>query len=255
MAKRKVDRTHQRKHDYDAVLAAWRELDNQHAVAARLGMPLSTVGDILRRGFGIEVGKGRHTLSPLPMDEVASRYLAGETCRQIAADLGVDQEMLRRRMARAGIARRPSPRAGSGPQNPQWKGGKTQTMHYYRRQSYEVAAICLGQPLAPGWVIHHLDEDPTNNAPENLLLFPSQGPHAHYHQQLLKTQRQGLAVDAILLAKETGGQVLPRPPHPIVLPRDTGARGPSGSKPRPTRPRTGSKRPKAASGQQRALPV
>ena len=101
-------------------------------------------------------------------------------------------------------------------------------MHYYRRQSYEVAAICLGQPLPPGMVIHHLDEDWHNNNPANLILFESQSPHATFHQLLNRLRRQGQTVDASRLALESGGKSLPRPPAPIQLPLGKGRRGPSG---------------------------
>jgi hypothetical protein len=90
-------------------------------------------------------------------------------------------------------------------------------MHYFRRQSYEVAAICLGQPLPRLWVIHHLDENPENNEPSNLLLFRHQSAHAGFHQQVLKLQRAGQAVDVRALAIELGGRPMPEPPQPLDL--------------------------------------
>ena len=41
----------------------------------------------------------------------------------------------------------------------------------------------MGRPLRPGEVVHHLDGDPTNNHPDNLVVLPSQRHHAlleHY---------------------------------------------------------------------------
>jgi hypothetical protein len=90
-------------------------------------------------------------------------------------------------------------------------------MHYYRRQAYEVAAICLGQPLPQGWVIHHLDENPHNNQPDNLILFRDQSVHARFHQRLLERQRAGQPFDATQLALESGGRQLPQPPAPLRL--------------------------------------
>jgi hypothetical protein len=216
-----------RAHDPKVVLEAYKLHGTQMAAARALGIPQSSVNRILRVDFGIHLGKGNWPPThKLPMQEVASRYLAGESCPQIAKDYGVTDEVIRRRLRSLGVARRP--RDGSpGSRNGQWKGGRTQPMHYHRRQSYEVAAICLGQPLPLGWVIHHSDEDPTNNQPENLLLFESQSDHCRFHQRLLRLQRQGGGVDANQLALESGARPLPRPPAPIVLPPDTKGRDPS----------------------------
>lgn len=203
------------------VLNAFRRLGTQKAAAQSLGLPQTTVSRILRRDFGIHVGKGgRPPVHPLPMTEVASRYLAGESCAQIAETYGVTGEVIRRRLRGQGVTRRSNAKA-TGPRNCQWKGGRSDTMHYHRRQSYEIAAICLGQPLPRGLVIHHADEDPTNNRPENLLLFDTQSAHVRFHQQLLRFQRRGEAVDAFQLALDCGAKPLPSPPRPIVFPADT----------------------------------
>lgn len=205
-------------YDYDLILQTWREVGNQSKVAEILQMRQSQVSRILR-SLGIHVGKGkRDPIHPLPMDEVSSRYLAGESCKDIASDYGIDPEVIRRRLRSAGTARRPRGQyEKSGSENPQWKGGFQAPMHYFRRQSYEVAAICLGQPLPFGTIIHHLDENPENNAPENLVLFAAQKHHASFHQMLLRLQREGNQVDASRLASENGGIALPKPPHPLQL--------------------------------------
>lgn len=41
-----------------------------------------------------------------------------------------------------------------------------------------VAAEALSRPLRPGEVVHHLDGDSLNNAPQNLAVLPSQRHHA-----------------------------------------------------------------------------
>jgi len=184
-------------------------------------MQQSTVSRILL-SQGIRIGKGgRPPIHPLPMDEVISRYLSGESTMQLAEAFDVDSEVIRRRLRTKGIARR---RVGgpNGERNSQWKGGKAPTMHYYRRQSYEVAAICLGRPLPQGWVLHHVDEDPRNNDPSNLVVFHGQGDHAAFHQLLLRLQRTGQPIDAIPLALANGAQLLPAPPRPIVFEPGTG---------------------------------
>ena len=52
------------------------------------------------------------------------------------------------------------------------------------------ACALLGRPLLPGEVVHHLDGDSTNNAPENLLVLSSQGFHAHI-EHVLRQERRG----------------------------------------------------------------
>jgi hypothetical protein len=49
--------------------------------------------------------------------------------------------------------------------------------HEHRR----VAESTLGRPLRKGEVVHHIDGDKFNNAPENLLVMPSQAEHARLH--------------------------------------------------------------------------
>lgn len=44
-----------------------------------------------------------------------------------------------------------------------------------------IAEESLGRPLREGEVVHHEDEDRTNNSPENLYVFINQEHHARYH--------------------------------------------------------------------------
>ncbi|MPY68221.1 HNH endonuclease [Deinococcus sp. SDU3-2] len=53
----------------------------------------------------------------------------------------------------------------------------------------QVAAELLGRPLLPGEVVHHIDGDSLNNAPENLLVLPSQRHHASLEQYLRRARR------------------------------------------------------------------
>lgn len=214
----------ERKHDYDLVLKMFQELDNQHEVARRLGIAPAIVSQILIR-MGVRLGRGRRNPThKLPMDEVIARYNAGESTIDLAASYGVDPEVIRKSMKRKGADRRDLVDSRArGEKNAQWKGGKSQSdpVHYFRRQSYEVAAICTGQPLPLGCVIHHLDENPENNNPENLVLFASQKDHARFHQLQLCLQRAGRTVDANQLALENGAWSLPQPPAPLEFLPDT----------------------------------
>jgi len=122
-----------------------------------------------------------------------------------------------------------------GKQNYQYKNGKnTEMRKLNRRYRYKARAIaeqCLGHPVPKGWNVHHMDEDPSNNDPSNLVLFPGKSEHAKYHQQLLKLQRAGSQADAIQVALENGGSLLPEPNGPIVFPRKRGRRAPHESQP------------------------
>lgn len=50
------------------------------------------------------------------------------------------------------------------------------------RMHWRVAAELLGRPLLPGEVVHHVDGNSLNNAPENLLVLRSQRHHASLEQ-------------------------------------------------------------------------
>jgi len=212
--------------DWEGVIRTFFGCHNQHETARLLGMSQGRVSAILR-SCGIHLGRGkREPIHHLPEEEMAAAYRAGAPTSELGRRYGVDAEVIRKRLHKLGVARR---ERGSyerrGSDNPQWKGGTKETMHYHRRQAYEVAAICVGQPLPRGTIIHHCDEDPKNNQPCNLLLFENQSAHGSFHQLLLERQLTDPGVDAILLALENGARRLPPPPNPIVLPPDTEAPG------------------------------
>lgn len=203
----------------EKVLQAFHKCGTGSAASRYLGICQTTVSRILIK-HGIRLGKGTRPKNHLlPKDEVISRYLSGESTRVLGKVYKSmmpgsprPEEVVRRQLKSWGVSRRRSGGWGySGSRNNQWKGGKTPTMHYHRRLSYEVAAICLGHPLSPAAVIHHFDENPYNNNPENLWIFDSQSVHAKFHQKLLKLQRQGTAIEASQLAKESGARQLQRP--------------------------------------------
>lgn len=59
--------------------------------------------------------------------------------------------------------------------------GLTYTKQYGRHEHRIVAEQTLGRALEPGEIVHHVDGDKRNNAPENLMVFPSQSEHMKWH--------------------------------------------------------------------------
>lgn len=47
-----------------------------------------------------------------------------------------------------------------------------------------VAEAALGKQLPPGAVVHHIDEDTSNNTPTNLVVCPGEGFHRLIHRRM-----------------------------------------------------------------------
>ena len=195
--------------DQNTVVSLWNEHRNQHTIARILAIRQSRVSRTLR-ALGIHAGRGRRDpVHKLPMDLVCRLYESGQSTDQLGERFGVSPEVIRTRMASHGTRCRPSPRAGSGKTNPQWKGGNRKQEREYHKLARRVAELCLGRRLLPAEVIHHMDECEQNNRPENLWLFPSLRDHSRYHQQQLKIQCPAASKEASRLALENGGRPIP----------------------------------------------
>jgi hypothetical protein len=96
----------------------------------------------------------------------------------------------------------------AGERNPNWRGGRVIASNGYvlirvgkghhladvRGYAYEhrlVAEEKLGRRLEPDEIVHHLDEDKRNNAPENVHIFSSIGEHLQAHGTRLDRRRVG----------------------------------------------------------------
>lgn len=62
---------------------------------------------------------------------------------------------------------------------------------YLHRQ---IAEKSLGRPLLDSEVIHHIDENKTNNDPSNLLVFKTNGDHVRFHN-LSESTKEVLRLD------------------------------------------------------------
>jgi hypothetical protein len=149
-----------------------------------------------------------------PVQEIASRIEAGETQETIARDLAqrldprITAKLIYKVCKKHAIhCQRTGPRAAEG--HPNWAGGRIvdragyvfvyapdhhdclrinrereakSNGKYYRKEKYAhehrlVMEKNLGRPLLATEVVHHRDDNPQNNAIENLQLFDSNSQH------------------------------------------------------------------------------
>ena len=52
------------------------------------------------------------------------------------------------------------------------------------REHRRIAERALGKPLPPGAVVHHWDENGTNNEPSNLVICPNEAYHKLLHRRM-----------------------------------------------------------------------
>lgn len=85
----------------------------------------------------------------------------------------------------------------------------------------KIAEEMLARPLLPGEIVHHRDGDSLNNAPENLLVLPSQRYHAHieYHLRCEKRGQPLLFPELLHLVREERRGTLFEAVLPCVAPQ------------------------------------
>ena len=174
----------------------------QQQIAYRLGVGKQTVWRWMKKA-GIEArdhsSRGCGVKRILVAEE---RLRQGDSTADMAKDLGVSEETVRRRMVELGIDRLPG--KARPERNVFWKGGRTidrdgyvllwypfhphATKTGYVREHRLVMEEHLGRLLQPWEVVHHRNGVRANNAIENLELFASNGDHLRH--ELTGRQRQ-----------------------------------------------------------------
>ena len=123
-------------------------------------------------------------------------YKMGCTLREIAKKYEVSISRVRNRLIKDARMkmRRPGQRKGcsnpSGKDHPNYKHGLVGGGYKGRwskdnrpiLKHREVAESVLGGTLTKKEVVHHVDNNRTNNDPKNLWVFPNQSAHWRYHK-------------------------------------------------------------------------
>lgn len=106
------------------------------------------------------------------VDQWISVYEAGYTISDIAQISGHAESTVYQRFKKSSVQMRPT----YGPFKMRYRQSKGKYVHRV------VAAVALGRPLTKKEVVHHVDNNKTNNKPKNLWVFPHQSAHAKYHK-------------------------------------------------------------------------
>jgi DNA-binding CsgD family transcriptional regulator len=134
-------------------------------------------------------------------EQLRRMHSDGKTIAEIAASHGCSTHPVKMALQRLNLSRAAKPRPGvlDGDKNPAWNGGRRQRSDGYievwtptgvRLEHQVVMEQKIGRPLASGEVVHHIDENKSNNTPENLALT-TQSEHAALHAPDLVARRGG----------------------------------------------------------------
>lgn len=138
-----------------------------------------------------EGARARYAKNADVAEEACRLYQSGLSMAEVAERLGMSASYVWKALKRAGLPRRP--KTCGGAKHGSWAGGYTYDKHGYilvRRPEHPdannvgyvrahrlVMESQIGRPLAEGEVVDHKDGDTSNNHPENLRLFASNGDH------------------------------------------------------------------------------
>lgn len=127
------------------------------------------------------------------VDQLRQLYeVERKTVDEIGAILGRSSKLVNKWCKKLGIRMRPRGQK-LGPEHKGWKGGRTTDKHGYVliympehphsnsngyfREHRHVMEQKLGRLLLPTEVVHHIDDNPSNNHPDNLELFATNREH------------------------------------------------------------------------------
>lgn len=170
-------------------LAVWAGVSPQ-----TIGRRLRATGVTLRTGVS-DLSRQRMTEGSrrfeVPLDRVCELRDAGRSAREMAAELGIPEEVIRERMVAEGIDRLPA--RARMERNYFWSGGMTVDKQGYilvksldhphrNRAGYVrhhrlVMEAHLGRHLSPEEVVDHINRDTSDNRIENLALYSSNAEH------------------------------------------------------------------------------
>lgn len=177
-------------------------------IAESVGCNPGALGRYLRRA-GLRCGDARSNQAPRETacsrhhETVAAMAESGATLAAIGAAVGTTKTHVRKYLTRHSIQRppwretpsdaHPMARRTEGALNPAWRGGRMldkdgyvllsmpghpeANRHGYVREHRIVMARMIGRPLLPGEVVDHRNDVRSDNRPENLRLFASNGEH------------------------------------------------------------------------------
>ena len=136
-------------------------------------------------------------------------HVEGKTQRQIAEELNVTVGWIKVKFREFGIPGRPhgernfsytlTPEQrvarGWSPEplpKPKTYPKAYDTMGVRTKEARLVASKMIGRKLRSKEVVHHIDENPFNNAPENLMVLASRAEHSRLHWALWKDRASRL---------------------------------------------------------------
>lgn len=178
------------KYDIEKMIALYESGKSTTQVAKEIGCSVATVAFHLnKRANGLRPKK----VIDWPVDKMRQWYeVERKTVEEIGVLLGISSKVVNKACKRFGFAMRPRGQK-FGSEHKGWKGGRTidkagyvlvympehpdSNSNGYIREHRLVMEKKLGRRLEKHEVVHHIDENTSNNDPDNLELFASNGDH------------------------------------------------------------------------------
>jgi hypothetical protein len=164
--------------------------NNTQQISVLLKCSVDQVRRALKR-HGLKPSGGKGGLCYSHADEILEWAIQGLSLSEIGRRIGTDHHKVASFLRRHGILKARFEQSGKN--NPAWKGGRMlekrgyvlilrpdhheANRHGYVREHRLVMEEFLGRRLDPGEVVHHKDNNPQNNHPDNLELFANNGEH------------------------------------------------------------------------------